>query len=128
MKSILRVVACLVAATCMADSQAQAQRPAHYYPARPTFSPYLLYRQINLTGIPNYYTYVRPATQYRDFLVRSQPSPRSRQRLVGDSDAVARIIERELRQRPSTGIGAAAIPARYGDYSHFYRAPGSGRR
>ena len=128
MKSILQVVVCLVAATFLADSQAQAQRPAHYYPARPTFSPYLLYRQINLTGIPNYYAYVRPAEQYRDFLVRSQPSPRNRQRLAGDSDAVARIIERELRQRPSTGIGAAATPARYGDYGHFYRSPPSGRR
>jgi hypothetical protein len=130
MKSILRVVGCLVAGSvmAMAASQAQAQRPAHYYPARPTFSPYFLYRQVNTTGIPNYYSFVEPAKQYRDFMVRRPTTARRTESLIGDSKTVARLIERELRERPSTGIGAAAVPARYGDYGHFYSTPTPGRR
>ena len=64
----------------LACQHAQAQRPAHYYPSRPTFSPYLLYNQVNLTGIPNYYTFVQPATQYRDFLQRKQATTSHRTR------------------------------------------------
>ncbi len=131
MKSILRMVACLAAGFVMATaaSSAQAQRPAHYYPSRPTFSPYLLYRQLNLTGIPNYYSYVQPATQYRDFLIRGQTRPAAarRESLIGARE-IANMVERRLEQRPSTGIGAPAIPARYGDYSHYYNAPAAGAR
>ncbi len=109
--------------------QAEAQRPAHFYPARPTFSPYLLYRQVNLTGIPNYYSYVRPATAYRDFLTRSQETyrPGQRQTLISEQ-AVARIVTEQLRERGTTGIGAAAVPAVYGNYSHFYSSGNGPRR
>ena len=121
-RSLLCVVAGLLIALACQD--ADAQRPAHYYPARPTFSPYLLYNQVNLTGIPNYYSYVQPATQYRDFLSRAQPTNRGtgRETLVSEQ-AVARIIQQELRERSTTGIGAAAVPASYGNYSHFYSRP-----
>ncbi len=118
---------CLLAAVMvigMAQS-ARAQRPAHYYPARPAFSSYLLYRQLNATGIPNYYSYVRPATQYRDFLARNPQAPNEgRQTLMRVEREVARVVETQLRQRTTTGIGQPSVPAQFGEMSHFYpRSP-----
>lgn len=111
--------------TAMAE-QTHAQRPAHYYPARPTFSTYLLYRQFNATGIPNYYSYVRPETQYRDFLTRPTRDY-GRQTLTVEQE-VSRVLETHLRQRTSTGIGQPAMSAQFGDTSHFYQRPNIRRR
>ncbi len=104
-----------------ASSQAaQAQRPATYYPARQTFSNFLLYRQLNGTGIPNYYSYVRPANQNRDFLNRiSRPVVGQRQSLSVEQE-VARALDTQLRQRVTTGIGQPSVPAQFGNTSHFY--------
>jgi hypothetical protein len=109
--------------------QSHAQRPSHYYPARPTFSTYLLYRQFNGTGIPNYYQYVRPATQFRDFVNRTTETGRRTTTQVLDVERqVERALESQLRQRPTTGVGRAAIPAQFGNTSHFYQRPEIGRR
>lgn len=98
----------------------QAQRPARFYPARPTFSNFLLYRQLNGTGLPNYYSFIRPSTQYRDFLRRSnRPTARDRTTLSVEQE-VARALESQLRQRVSTGIGQPSVPAQFNDTSHFY--------
>ena len=120
----LLLAALFVIAACQ---QTHAQRPAHYYPARPTFSTYLLYRQINTTGIPNYYSYVRPETQYRDYLSRSQARSNSSRQTLSVEGEVSRILDSQLRQRASTGIGQPSIPARFNDTSHFY-APTRPRR
>lgn len=119
------VAAFMVIAVCQ---ETQAQRPAHYYPARPTFSTYLLYRQLNSTGIPNYYQYVRPATQFRDFLSRSQARTTSARQTVSVEGQVAEILDKQLRQRATTGIGQAAVPARFNDTSHFYTPRATRRR
>jgi len=122
---------CCVMAALLATAMAQethAQRPAHFYPARPTFSTYLLYRQVNGTGIPNYYQYVRPETQFRDFVQRDQSRLNSRNQVLSVEAEVARAFDSQLRQRATTGIGQAAIPAQFGDTSHFYQRPEVRRR
>ncbi|MFK8111290.1 MAG: hypothetical protein AB8B91_03785 [Rubripirellula sp.] len=113
----------------MADT-AEAQRPGHYYPARPTFSTYLLYRQFNATGVPNYYQYVRPASQYRDFLSRSQPQNGggSRRQQLSVEQQVASALENQLRQRTTTGIGQPSVPAQFNETSHFYPRTPNRRR
>lgn len=115
-----------VAASCQS---VDAQRPAHYYPARQTFSNYLLYRQLNGTGIPNYYSYVRPAQQNREFVsrARSYDSRGGRQSLNVEQE-VARALESRLTQRLNTGVGQPAVPAQFGETSHFYRRPQTRRR
>jgi hypothetical protein len=98
-----------------------AQRPGHFYPARPTFSANLLYRQFNATGIPNYYYYVRPEQQIRDYLIQPQRGPDpQRQVLTNVEQEVGRVLESQLRQRTSTGIGRPRAAARFGDTSHFF--------
>jgi hypothetical protein len=101
--------------------RASAQRPSHFYPARPTFSAYLLYKQFNATGIPNYYTFVRPEVNFRDYVRRTERFPASQRQPVSNiEEQVGRALESQLRQRTSTGIGTPAVPARYGDTSHFF--------
>lgn len=102
--------------------QAQAQRPTHYYPARPTFSPYLLYGQLNTTGVPNYYSYVRPSVQFRDYLQRPAPQGDPRTQVL-TQDRLETALENQLRQRPTTGIGQPNVPARFMESSHFYPQP-----
>ena len=108
------------------SDHAQAQRPAYYYPARPTFSPYLFYGQFNGTGLPNYYTQIRPASRYyQEYLSRSRVSQQGgfRQTMSGERQVLSRI-ENQLSQRPTTGIGQPAVPAQFLDTSHFYpRSP-----
>lgn len=109
-------------------TESQAQRPAHYYPTRPTFSPYMFYRQFNGTGLPNYYTFVRPRSIYRDFLKREQaPSVQRNQRLINEGD-VSVIVDNALRERATTGIGQAAQAGRFMDTSHFYPSAATQRR
>ena len=110
--NLIRLVCFLLATlfvVAMSES-ASAQRPGHYYPARPTFSTYLLYRQLNGTGVPNYYQFVRPASQYRDFLSRSQPAVGGRRRqTLSVEQQVATALENQLlqtnndRDRPTFG-------------------------
>ncbi len=108
--------------TAMAQ-ESHAQRPAHYYPARPTFSAYLLYQQFNGTGIPNYYQYVRPETQFRDFIVRNPAVLADRRQVLTVEQQVQQVLQTQLRQRVTTGIGQPSIPAQFGDTSHFYQRP-----
>ena len=130
--AVRTIASCLLACLALAvtTQEAQAQRPAHYYPARPTFSTYLLYRQFNGTGIPNYYQYVRPAQTFRDFLVRNPPSTQRQQdnSLMTIRNEVTKTIESQLRQRATTGIGQPSIPAQFGETSHFYPRPRPRRR
>jgi len=119
------VTAFLTVAACQ---ETHAQRPAHYYPARPTFSTYLLYRQLNATGIPNYYQYVRPATQFRDFIGRSEARTTSARQTLSVEGQVSEILDNQLRQRATTGIGQASVPARFNDTSHFYGPRATRRR
>lgn len=117
-------VACGVLAALFmigAATSASAQRPAHYYPTRPTFSAYLLYNQFNGTGIPNYYSFVRPEQNFRDYSRTVERFPTGqRQPVATVEEQVGRALDNQLRQRASTGVGAAAVPARYGDTSHFF--------
>ena len=47
----------------VSTGQASAQRPQRFQPARPTVSPYLNLLRQNNSGVPNYYTLVRPELQ-----------------------------------------------------------------
>ncbi|EMI20493.1 secreted protein [Rhodopirellula maiorica SM1] len=103
-------------------SSASAQQPAHYYPARPTFSPYMFYRQFNGTGLPNYYTFVRPREIYRDYITRSRPSyyaESQRQRVISQ-DQVSEIVDNQIRERLTTGVGMASQAASFQNTSHYY--------
>jgi hypothetical protein len=116
---------CCIAAILLVTAMSpvtQAQRPGHYYPARPTFSTYLLYRQFNGTGIPNYYQYVQPATQFRDFVNRTEVTAGRRQ-VLSVEQQVERAVETSLRQRETTGIGQIAVPAQFGDTGNFFERP-----
>ena len=114
---------CLLAGLLVvaASQVAEAQRPAHFYPARPAFSSFLLYRQFNATGIPNYYTFVRHEQRFRDFAIQNQErrSVGIRQPLTIEGE-VARELDNLLRQRAVTGIGLPAVPAQFGQTSHFF--------
>jgi hypothetical protein len=111
-------------------TSAAAQGPAHYYPAKPTFSTYLLYRQLNTTGIPNYYQYVRPASQFRDFTDRTPAAigAEARRQTLTVEQQVAIVLENELRTRATTGIGQPSVPAQFNDTSHFFPRPDIRRR
>ena len=105
------------------SDSAEAQRPAHYYPARPTFSPYLFYRQFNATGLPTYYTQIQPANRYyQDFISRSHVAPRIQARTPLLSEQVTEILENQLRQRPTTGVGQPAVPAQFMNTSHYFQS------
>lgn len=119
------VVALLMAA--MAE-ESHAQRPAHFYPARPTFSSYLLYRQFNGTGIPNYYQYVRPETAFRDYVTRNPPILSDRRQTLTVEDRVDQVLDSKLRQRLTTGIGSPSVPGQFNNTGHFYQRPAPRRR
>ena len=111
-------------------SDASAQQPAHYYPARPTFSPYLFYNQFNGTGLPNYYTFVRPAQIYSDYAARTRPSyyaESQRQSLISQQQ-VAEIVDNKIRERLTTGVGAASQAATFQNTSHYYPVQQTRRR
>lgn len=57
--------ACLLALALVADAaHCQVQR---YQPSTPTVSPYLNLTRTNLSGLPNYYSLVRPQLNQRAF-------------------------------------------------------------
>lgn len=127
----IKLACCVMALVAVSAVQSHAQRPAHYYPARPTFSTYLLYRQFNGTGIPNYYQYVRPATQFRDYVNNVPLSPAAGRRttqILDIEQQVERALETTLRQRPTTGIGEVSVPAQFGNTLQFYQRPPVTRR
>lgn len=122
---------CLPLAVLLLTAMAQeshAQRPAHYYPARPTFSAYLLYRQFNGTGIPNYYQYVRPERSFSDYVTRNPPQLANRRQVLTVQQQVEQVLDTQLRQRLTTGIGQPSVPAQFGDTSHFFERPEPRRR
>jgi len=122
-KQYLLALAATVVLLAGSSGAASAQRPAHYYPARPKFSNFLLYQQFNATGIPNYYTFVQPAQQYEQVLSRARTSQlRTRVPLTVEQE-VAAALDAQLKQRLSTGIGRPAIPAQFNETSHFYQIP-----
>lgn len=103
---------------------AMAQRPAHYVPVKPPISPYFMYSEINTTGLPNYYTYLLPAQQYRNFVSKTDPNfARFEERITLAGDRVEQLIERQLELRQTTGVGAPAAPATFMELSHFYNKP-----
>ena len=51
-----------------------------------------------------------------------------RQTLSAVGNEVRDVLQSQLRQRPTTGIGQPAIPATYGETLQFYSRPISGRR
>ncbi|MGE0756004.1 MAG: hypothetical protein AB7F89_19980 [Pirellulaceae bacterium] len=120
----------LMALLFLSGSQAvYGQRPAHYAPSRPVLSPYFFYSAINTTGLPNYYTYVRPAIQFEAFLQRSNVmAGRADTRSRLTDGEVTSIVERQLRLRETTGAGAPALPGNYMDLSHFYGTSATGTR
>jgi hypothetical protein len=120
----LRHVLLSVGFLLMTSATAWAQRPAHYYPLHAPLSPYLYYSAINTTGLPNYYTYIRPAQRFQSYLER-RPTDLARleTRVRLDESRVAEMIQRHLEVRETTGLGAPATPATFMDYSHYFSRP-----
>jgi hypothetical protein len=112
----------------MTGSAAWAQRSPHYSPVRPPISPYLYYSAINTTGLPNYFTYVRPAIQFQAFTQRRAFDARLETRVRMDDERVTGIVERQLRLRETTGLGAPAVAGTFMDFSHYYPPSGVVRR
>ena len=129
MRKIYLVCFAAVALMMTAFAQeSQAQRPAHFYPARPTFSSYLLYRQFNGTGIPNYYQYVRPETEFRDYVTRNPPVLANRRQVLTVEQRVDQVLDSQLRQRLTTGIGNPSVPGQFNNTGHYYQRPAPRRR
>lgn len=106
-------------------SIAAAQRPSHYYPARPPISPYMGYSNVNTTGLPAYYATVRPTMDFQS-VVRSYrtgsafaPAPVA-MRTTLDDERVADMVAQRIEVRQSTGVGATSVPSTFMTYSHFY--------
>lgn len=119
------ILAAVLAAMLMSlsVSTAAAQQPAHFYPARPKFSNYLLYQQFNATGIPNYYTFVQPAERFQRALSQAE-APRQRAQVpLTLEQEVAAVLDAQLSQRLTTGVGRPAVPAQFNQTSHYYRIP-----
>jgi hypothetical protein len=124
----------MVAATFLlgtAVAEAQFPRPAHYTPARPPLSPYFGYAQINTTGLPSYYTFVRPAqeaaalysrTYSRTNAYYTPPSGALNESLIADM-----VVDR-LEVRQTTGIGAPSVPATFQNRLHYYSPSPISRR
>jgi hypothetical protein len=114
-----------------ASAWAQYPRPSHYYPARPPISPYFGYAQINTTGIPNYYTYVRPAQEQAALYTRTYSRNNAfytPPRTGVNESLIADMVVDRLNVRETTGIGAPSTAATFQDRMHFYPAPVTGRR
>ena len=130
-RSVLRGLMALGLFVC-AGNVAWAQRPAHYFPLHQPLSPYLYYSAINTTGLPNYYTYIRPQTQFRAFLERrvseNLRGGETGGRIRLDENRVAEIVARQLEVRETTGLGATALHGTYMDYSHYFSQPATRRR
>ena len=117
--SLLAVVACVI----LADA-AMAQNRGRYQPAVPPISPYQNYfRARTVADIPNYYSFVRPEVQTRDFVRRQYSFNQVQNRRVG---AIERQFllgggESNISLRPTmTGVGQASTAAGFMNYQQFY--------
>jgi hypothetical protein len=121
MKTQVQLLGFLVVLFC-GSTQAFAQTPAHYYPVRPPISPYFAYSAINTTGLPNYYTYIRPAQQQAQYAMMAEQANRmsAATRVVLTEQSVGEMVQRQLMERQTTGYGAPAVAATFQDLSHFY--------
>jgi hypothetical protein len=122
MKTHIQLLGFAVAIIC-GGAEAFAQLPAHYYPVKPPMSPYFAYSAFNTTGLPNYYTYVRPALQEQQYMRMAEQASRAAMvssRIVLSEQAVGEIVQRTLMERQTTGYGAPAVAATFQDLSNFY--------
>jgi hypothetical protein len=110
---------------------AQYPRPSHYYPSRPPISPYFGYSQVNTTGVPSYYTFVRPAQEQAALYSRTYSRTNAyyaAPRTAINESLIADMVVDRLDVRQTTGIGAPSVPATFQDRMHFYPQPVIGRR
>ncbi len=116
------------------NAHGQGRLPSQYVPARPTISPYFAYSAINTTGLPNYYTYIQPLQQQSQLGYLALPASRAPLaydgRMTLTESSLSELLDRQLRQRLTTGGGAPATASTFQNYSHFYPslAPSPGRR
>ena len=89
---------CLVA--CSATKRSDAQEIRRYQPATPTVSPYLSLGRFNTTGLPNYYTLVRPLNNQRQLNLRTQRLQRQQ------ATTIQRLERRQLSPEAVTGTGS----------------------
>ncbi|MEO2046114.1 MAG: hypothetical protein ABGX16_06015 [Pirellulales bacterium] len=126
-----RLLAILVLGFALVPSErACAQRARKYQPARPTTSPYLNLLRTNVSGVPNYYSFVRPQQKQREINLNERSIRQRQARTLGK-------IENTLQQGrlpiQSTGSGSGFMlqgtrstfmtPSRYYPQS----GPGNGR-
>lgn len=111
------------------EQAAMAQSSAQYIPPRPAISPYFAYSAVNTTGLPNYYTYIRPAQQARTFFEKEQANrARDEARLILDERRLDDLSQRRVDQRSTTGTGTTAVAGAFQQYSHYYPNPAVVRR
>ncbi len=99
-----RLLAMLVLGfTLLQCDQVLAQRARSYRPSRPTTSPYLNLLRPNTSGVPNYYSFVRPEQRQREFNLHERSLRQQQARKLGK-------IESDLIQGQapihSTGTGS----------------------
>jgi hypothetical protein len=111
-------------------NQAWSQpRATSYRPGTPPISPYFGYSQVNTTGLPNYYAYVRPQEQLRSLAQNESLTATQQTPALTSEKLQLQVVERLLQMRPSTGIGAEQRAGTFMNYSHYYTVPSqTGRR
>ena len=105
-----------------------ASAQSSYQPARPTFSPYFSYFQVNTTGLPNYQTFIAPERRIRAQFQQEQARIRSVEqtgiRLQRDVTRLA--VGGLVRQTDAT---RRVVPAAtFLNYSGFYPQQQAARR
>ena len=104
----------------LAANRCQAQELKRYQPSRPTVSPYLNLNRFNASGVPNYYTLVRPFNNQRQINLQTQ-------RLQRQQAAAIRGIQRtQVSPEAVTGTGSRFLTsgstAGYQNTLQFYPA------
>ncbi|EGJ32847.1 hypothetical protein LYNGBM3L_75450 [Moorena producens 3L] len=122
MKNLIFILFSIVF-TLLASTASAQQNSSQYEPSTPTVSPYLnLLRRDNQGGLPNYYTFVRPAQQQQRTL-RQINSRFNRQ-----SSTLAQLQNSIVEfSAPPTGSGSGFMlqgrRSGFQKYSHFFPLP-----
>ena len=110
------------AVTLLSPKLSDAQELRRYQPTRPTVSPYLNLGRFNTSGLPNYYTLVRPLNRQRQVNTQAQ-------RVQQQQALALQRLETAVRTGPvipqvSTGTGSRFLTSgsrvSYRDTRQYY--------
>ena len=111
-------LACLLG--CWAANCCQAQEMRRYRPNSPTVSPYVNLDRFNTSGLPNYYSLVRPFNNQRQINLQTQRLQRQQ------ASTIERIEQQQAAPEAVTGTGSRFLTsgsrAGYQNTLQFYPA------